>query len=162
MENNKPRVWWLNKHTCEFHIEKLSDDDIHVIEFSAYEQALARISILKSRASQFESTMSETIRVRDEALARIAELKAANANCISLSLHEARMNNAEEKIDEITARVIQLTRIKDKLITAIKDARDAFREIRYAMPGEIPENVFISITAKTAISAIDKALEDTK
>lgn len=42
-QDKKPREFWLNKYTCEFHIGKLSDDDIHVIEYTAYESLLSII-----------------------------------------------------------------------------------------------------------------------
>lgn len=39
---------------------------IHVIEYESYKQLEEQLQILKSRASQFESTLKETMKVRDE------------------------------------------------------------------------------------------------
>ncbi len=48
---------------------------IHVIEYSAYLAVCAELERLKSYASQFESTLRETMKVRDELAARVAELE---------------------------------------------------------------------------------------
>lgn len=48
--------FYLNKYTCEFHIGKLSDDDIHVIEYAAFEHA----------ATKCEEAQSELLSCRKE------------------------------------------------------------------------------------------------
>lgn len=47
----KPKQYFLNRYTCEFHIGRLSDDDIHVIEYSAYQ---ALLEIIKTKREALE------------------------------------------------------------------------------------------------------------
>ena len=53
----KPKQYFLNRYTCEFHIGRLSDDDIHVIEHSAY-QALLEIIKIQSKSLKYYANES--------------------------------------------------------------------------------------------------------
>lgn len=53
------REFWINKYTCEFHIGRLSEDDIHVIEYRAVEQLKAEMQSWMKKASEKEHTIVE-------------------------------------------------------------------------------------------------------
>lgn len=128
-ESSKPREFWIQKGTPDLigdswqEAEGFCVDErcelpiIHVIEKRALDEALARIAILESQASQFESTIKETMRVRDERIKLLDEvLEDSHATFLAvidgqenLTLEQERIGNkgicipAMRKIDQALA-----------------------------------------------------------
>lgn len=86
----KPKIWYVFKGSSNFCSELILSDDCEtmvkckpegfydivsekdtvegatpMVELSAYQALEAKLEILKSKQSQFESTLMETIRIRD-------------------------------------------------------------------------------------------------
>ena len=114
---SEPRRWFLWKdvaartqivqtipHPNGMHTE--------VVEATHYDKLAAELEILKSKASQFESTLKETMRVRDEEIERLKRvvdvLKIQRCRLLSEKFAGFPLNamNAESELDaELTAMI---------------------------------------------------------
>ena len=78
MKTDKAREFWLNKYTCEFHIGRLSEDDIHVIEYTAYEQLEQKVKELELKLEYHNKIVDHNIdlNVKLAAQERVIEKQA--------------------------------------------------------------------------------------
>lgn len=117
-----------------------SKNTIHVIEYSAYESQQKRIEQLE---------------------AEIAELKKANANCISLSLHESRMKDAEAENQKLRAA----NEVLREAILFYADGYTMDEEMAdddCEQDKEKPWRFTSGVRARAALESADKIMNETK
>lgn len=95
------KQYWLNKYTCEYHLGKLVDADIHVIEYKAYEKlesALKRANaaLLEIKMFGIDGSFYNCVAAADRGLKEIQDLvgdsdqnNKSNTMTISAGSHQA-------------------------------------------------------------------------
>lgn len=110
----KPKEWWItwnftgslagvteNDRTSEYMTS------VHVIEKFAYDESVAENEILKSKASQFKSTMVETMRVRDKFR---TELEQAKLTIQAISKNSLENRDELEHLRQANAGLVDMLR----------------------------------------------------
>ena len=93
--NKKHREFFMNKYTMECRFEKVNDDDIHVIEYAAFEHAATKCeeaqSELLSCRKEVEA-MKAKLQIAVDALKKIRDYNSGHpyAYCVGFLQEEAR------------------------------------------------------------------------
>lgn len=139
---NKPREWWINpnRHTGAISEANIGEGFIHMIEYRAYEKALEGKENWYKLCIEKDKRMSIYLLERDAAIARAERtegerdlLVKSNAECISIFLHEQRMDAERVKAAGLVKALRAI--LDDKGLSGfigfkLETARQALKEYR--------------------------------
>ena len=122
MSNDKEVRRWLGTEEDHGHFLPLEEvkqwhrqhykNAVEVVEASAYDALKAELEILKSKASQFESTLKETMKARDKAEEELSwyksgDVHSCHANCQKPGCVQRRRLEEAEKVIEFYANATE-------------------------------------------------------